>query len=503
MSNDPYTPTWIDILAGTLTMGSDARDAARPFANEQPQHPITLPAFHISRVPVTNAQYQDFVIHTGHPPPGHWPAGQPAQGSEQFPVTYVSWLDAQAFCAWAGVRLPSEAEWEKAARSDDGRWWPWGNELPDHTRCHFDGQAQGMAPASQSVLPVGQFPRGASPYGALDMAGNVWEWTHSHYQPYPYDANDGREDPVSPGLRVVRSGSYNHNLRQIRCAARDGIAAGARDVYIGFRVVSSHLAPNTLNTLNTLNTFNTFNTLDTFNTPNPAFDWVTVPEGSFLLGSTAAPLSSAVLPSEMPQHHVQVARFRLAQTPVTNADYARFVRATRHPMPSHWFSGDVPAGLEQHPVTHVDWHDAQAFCEWANVRLPTEAEWEMAARGPAPMHDRPHIYPWGNERPDNTRLNYRRGTRLARTTPVNQYPRGASPYGVLDMAGNVWEWMSSLYAPYPYLADDGREDLQRMGPRVLRGGSFASPGTRFVRCVMRSLSYPTRRREHIGFRVAQ
>ena len=315
-------------------MGSDPRAAAPPLANEQPQQRLWLPEFCLSRTPVTNAQYQRFVAATQHPAPGHWPGSQPPVGSEQLPVTYVSWADAQAFCAWAGVRLPSEAEWEKAARADDGRWWPWGNALPDGTRCHFNGQAQGVAPASQSVLPVGQFPLGTSPYGLLDMAGNVWEWTQSLYRSYPYAADDGREALAAPGERVVRGGSYNHDLRQIRCAARTGMATGVRDVYIGFRVAAGAASPALV------------------------FDWVTVPAGSFWLGSQAKPrqwgAASAVLPSELPQQPVEVAEFRLAQTPVTNADYALFVQATGHPVPSHWCTGRLPAHLARHPVTHVD-----------------------------------------------------------------------------------------------------------------------------------------------------
>ena len=483
MSTNAYAPSWIAIPAGIVMMGSDPRQAAPPFADEQPQHDVALPEFRLSRVAVTNAQYLAFVTDTQHPAPGHWLDGKPSPGSEQFPVTYISWSDAQAFCTWANVRLPSEAEWEKAARSDDGRWWPWGNDLPDHTRCHFNGHApaaQGLSPAAQSVMAVGHLPRGASPYGVLDMAGNVWEWTNSLYRRYPYQHDDGREDRQTQGQRVVRGGSYNHDLRHIRCATRDGMAAGARDVYIGFRVVAQVAHQSN-------------------------FDWVTVPEGKFLMGSNAAPPGSAALagalPSELPQHAVQLAEFHLAQTPVINAEYAAFVWATGHPAPGHWFDGTVPADLEHHPVTHVDWHDAQAFCQWAGVRLPTEAEWEMAARGPA-TDGRSRLYPWGDERPNNDRLNYRRETKRTRTTPVDHFPSGASPYGVLDMAGNVWEWTSSLYAPYPYSADDGREDPHSLAQRVLRGGSFASPHARFVRCAMRSLSYPTRRREHIGFRVA-
>lgn len=477
-----YTPTWITIPAGSFRMGSDPRAAASPFANERPQQRVELPSFQISRVPITNRLYHQFVTNSPYPAPGHWPDGCPPAGSEDFPVTYVSWHDAQAFCTWAGVRLPTEAEWEKAARGDEGRWWPWGDALPDATHCHFNGQAQGMAPAAQSVLPVGQFPQGASPYGVLDMAGNVWEWTSSRYRSYPYRAADGREALTPGGVRVVRGGSYNHDLRQIRCAARDGMAAGVRDVYIGFRVAS-------------------ISGEQTLSLPL-SFDWVTVPAGAFWLGSDPGPLPSAVLPSELPQHLVDVAEFCIAQTPVTNAAYADFVQATGQPAPAHWEGAKPPTRLVAHPVTHVDWYDAQAFCRWAGVRLPTEAEWEKAARGDGLTDEEVRIYPWGNAPPDRTRLNYGRNGKGITTTPVERYPRGATPDGVLDLAGNVWEWVSSAYTPYPYSATDGREDLTTPQQRVLRGGSFASPSAAYVRCAMRSLSYPTRRREHIGFRVA-
>ncbi len=489
-------PTWITIPAGTFWMGSDPRDAASPFANERPQQRMRLSEFRISRVPVTNAQYLNFIIDSNYPAPGHWLNRQPHVGTENFPVTYVTWHDAQAFCAWAGLRLPTEAEWEKAARGpatsptktpEETRWWPWGNDLPTAAHCHFNGQAQGIAPAAQSVMPAGQFPLGASPYGALDMAGNVWEWTHSLYRPYPYYVDDGREQETTQGRRVVRGGSYNHDLRHIRCAARDGMVAGVRDVYIGFRVAAIVGV-----------------------TPRLDLDWVTVPAGYFWLGSDPTPRHSVVLLSEMPQCSIELAEFCIAQTPVTNAEYREFVQATAYPVPAHWFTGDIPLGLERHPVTHIDWHDVQAFCTWAEVRLPTEAEWERAASGATntasnkiSQNNDARIYPWGNQRPDALRLNFRRNSKRAGTTPVDHYPRGATPDGLLDMAGNVWEWVSSLYAPYPYKADDGREDLQVNSQRVLRGGSFASPSAAYVRCAMRSLSYPTRRREHIGFRVAQ
>ena len=142
-----------------------------------------------------------------------------------------------------------------------------------------------------------------------------------------------------------------------------------------------------------------------------------------------------------------------------------------------------PPGTSDHPVTWVDASDAAAFCAWLGVRLPTEAEWEKAARG-----DDARIYPWGDEPPDETRATYGHGSMETGPSPVGAAPGGASPYGVLDAAGNVWEWVSSAYAPYPYDAGDGREQSPA-AERVLRGGSYASPAVH-LRCAARSRSYP-------------
>ena len=168
---------------------------------------MSLPEFYIGKYPVTNAQYAAFVKATGGRGLSGWLSESTLRGKEAHPAVNVSWRDAAAFCRWLGqgtglaFRLPTEAEWEKAARGADGRIYPWGDAPPDETLCNIDGTVG-------DTTPVGTYPKGASPCGALDMAGNVWEWTGSLYKEYPYDAADGREDPSGGGLRVVRGGSW-------------------------------------------------------------------------------------------------------------------------------------------------------------------------------------------------------------------------------------------------------------------------------------------------------
>lgn len=442
-------------------------------------HLIDLPAMRMSRTPITNDQYARFAKATHHAPPSHWEAPEPPASLLQAPVTYVTWEDAQAFCEWAGCRLPSEAEWEKGARGGasgvsaseaDTRIWPWGNQLPDATRCHFDQQRQGIPPGDQRVSDVGKFPAGASPYGLLDMAGNVWEWTASAYAPYPWTPATTKVSTEVPV--VLRGGSYNHDANGVRCSARTAMSPGARDVYIGFRVA-----------------------VDGGTRTAADLDLIDIPAGPCWMGSQKSTRQCAVLADELPQHEVAFGAYQIASTPVTNGEYLEFVQATACEPPANWRAGRPPAGQKDHPVTHVDWRDATAFAQWAGCRLPTEVEWERAAAG---VERR--IYPWGDAPPsaDHLDFNGHRGT-----SPVGRYPHGATPDGIMDMAGNVWEWTQSRYGPYPYDGSGERDTLHPAGRRVLRGGSFLSPSAAFVRCAMRSLSYESRRREHIGFRLAR
>jgi formylglycine-generating enzyme required for sulfatase activity len=244
------------IPAGPFLMGSSA-DNPLALDEEKPQHNINLPDYSIARTPVTNAQYANFVAVTGYPVPDHWESVDTLAEKLDHPVVWVSWYDALAYCAWLTetwqergkigtdkvVRLPTEAEWEKAARGEDGREYPWGNVF-DPTRCNHEGSGIG------DTTPVGKYsPRGDSPYSCADMAGNVWEWTSSlwgkgSHKPmfaYPYDLFDGREHLSADDSfrRIIRGGAYYYTADCVRCATRNLKFPYTKHSGGGFRIVVS------------------------------------------------------------------------------------------------------------------------------------------------------------------------------------------------------------------------------------------------------------------------
>jgi serine/threonine protein kinase len=242
----PFEPEMILIPTGAFLMGSDPRKDKDTRDQEQPQHTLYLSEYYMAKTPVINAQYAAFVQATSYKQPQHWRDGKPPTGKENHPVVNISWHDAIAYCRWLAeatgkpYRLPSEAEWEKGARGSDGRIYPWGNQR-DAERCNVGKGLQG------DTTPVGAYPKGASPYGLLDMAGNVWEWTQSLWgedseEPdfkYPYSADDGRENLMASDdvLRVVRGGSFDFSIRRVRCAYRGWSYPNLFSWNYGFRVV--------------------------------------------------------------------------------------------------------------------------------------------------------------------------------------------------------------------------------------------------------------------------
>jgi len=218
-------------------------------------------------------------------------------------------------------------------------------------------------------------------------------------------------------------------------------------------------------------------------------DWVTIPAGKFWMGKDSK------------LHQVDLPEYKISKTPITNAQYAIYVKESAAKLPEHWRGREAPKGLENHPVVNVSWHDAIAYCQWLsekikkNITLPSEAEWEKAARGDKDKRE----YPWGAWAEFHANTNE---LGLNATTPVGLFLKGASPYDVLDMCGNVWEWTRSKYADYPYDANDGREDLTASGNRVLRGGSWNN-NDNFVRSANRYNYAPTNTDLNAGFRCAR
>jgi len=217
------------------------KDERNSFADEKPQCRVNLPSYWIGRTEVTNAQYQRFIRATGHRAPDYWEGGQVPSGLESFPVVSVDWVDARAYCEWAGGHLPTELQWEKAARGADGRVFPWGNQW-DSKRCRNFGLVTGAEYATaeeynragerwlsnhddvrEGPAAVGSCPAGASPYGCLDMAGNVWQWCADWYyeKAYQRDAKSDLTPPASGTDKVQRGGSWPIDIPwYFRCAHR-------------------------------------------------------------------------------------------------------------------------------------------------------------------------------------------------------------------------------------------------------------------------------------------
>jgi len=195
---------------------------------------------------------------------------------------------------------------------------------------------------------------------------------------------------------------------------------------------------------------------------------------------------------EKPVHKVYLADYYIDKYETTNAQYISCMNANKC-SPSQ--CEDYKGGKVNQPVVCIDWMQAKNYCEFAGKRLPTEAEWEKAARGTDGR-----IYPWGNDEPNGTLLNYNRS--VGGTTEVGSYPKGASLYGVMDMAGNVREWTSSDYKAYPYIANDGREGLLSNNNKVLRSGSWITRGDG-TRVTNRDNAGTTRWDDNIGSRCVR
>ena len=484
------------------------------FEIETPQHTVTLDSFWIDRTEVTNAQYAR-CVEEGACQASRL-AGDPAYNGDSYPVAGIPWQDAADYCAWAGARLPTEAEWEYAARGAEGALYPWGNEF-DCAGGNFWDDVTGCDDGYPKPAPVGSFPAGASWCDALDMAGNVWEWVADLYGPYPAEPQANPTGPASGSERILRGGSWGYHPPFVRTAYRYPVPPSANYLAVGFRCAS----PATASGSEAIGEAGpALSPGEAWDRPVDGMEMLFVPAAEFEMGSDDREVDYALqqcraygtncsrsyFSVEKPVHTVALDAFWIDRTEVTQGQYAQCMEAGNCDEPTcQEENQEVTTNL---PVVCVTWDQAADYCAWVDGRLPTEAEWEYAARGTARWR-----YPWGDEF-DGTRLNYcdanceldKRDEAFddgyARSAPVGSYPDGASWIGALDMAGNVWELVADWYGNYPPDQQVNPSRPVSGERRVARGGSWhASPD--HVRSALRTHVGATQAADHAGFRCVR
>ncbi len=462
---NPSAPAGMVLIpAGTFQMGSTTGDA-----DESPVHAVSLDAFYMDTHEVTNAEYAAFLNAKGkHADADHkWLALGSSDarieridgrysvkaGYENHPVVRVSWYGAMAYAAWAGKRLPTEAEWEYAARGGlAGKQYPWGDTI-DTPQANY-GWNIGDTTAGGAYAANG--------YGLYDMAGNVFEWCLDTYLDNFYDTSPA-QNPLSgdstvidtyitiDSQRVLRGGSWFYSASVVRVSNRDYSFPMSTGGDLGFRCVKSVSTASFTTTRGSETPDGTSGNPDTTPVPDqsdaPA-GMVLIPAGTFQMGRTTGDADERLV------HTVTLDAFYMDTHEVTNAEYAAFLNATGKHERGWWrwiYINRFPsttinlvdgvyrpqAGYENHPVTYVTWWGAMEYAGWAGKRLPTEAEWEYAARGGLAGKQ----YPWGDTI-DKTKANYDNPGR-GRSTPVGSYPPNG--YGLYDMIGNATEWCLDAY----------------------------------------------------------
>jgi formylglycine-generating enzyme required for sulfatase activity len=220
------------VPAGEFTMGSSSEQLLKMAeVDEFPQRRVFVDDFYIDLHEVTNAQYKVFLDSTKVEAPPKWIDNSYGLGEDGLPVISITWEEATAYAKWVHKRLPTEAEWEKAARGVDGRTFPWGDS--------FD---RALANNGEQLMPIMSYPAGISVYGCYDMAGNASEWVDGRYEAYPRGPDDflprgvpDRHEMFSKERRVYRGGSWNTFSKYLRCANREHTSPGKKWIYVGFR----------------------------------------------------------------------------------------------------------------------------------------------------------------------------------------------------------------------------------------------------------------------------
>ena len=454
------------VKGGTFTMGATAEQGSDVNDIEKPTHSVTLSDFYIGKYEVTQAQWKAIMGTT----PSYFKG-------DNLPVEQVSWNDIQEFIqklnAQTGkkFRLPTEAEWEYAARGGNkskGYKYSGSNNI-DEVAWYYDN-------SSNTTHPVGQ--KTPNELGIYDMSGNVWEWCQDWYGDYSSEAQTNPTGPSSGSNRVLRGGSWFNGARSCRVSYRYGGTPDRRSYDLGFRLV-----------------LETEGSESPDPEPTPDFDTlfgeqsvVYVKGGTFTMGATAEQGSDA-LDREKPTHSVTLSDYYIGKYEVTQAQWVAIMGTN----PST-FIGD------NNPVDNVSWDDIQEFITKLNektgkmFRLPTEAEWEYAARGG--NQSKGYKYSGSNNIDE---VAWYTDNSSSKTYPVGQ--KSPNELGIYDMSGNVWEWCQDWYGSYSSSSQTNPTGPSSGSGRVVRGGSW-SLGAERCRVSNRDHGSPDGRYGNHGFRLA-
>ena len=424
-------------------MGSDSKP------DEKPAHKVYLELYYIDKYEVTNFLYKSCVNAGVCSPPGTIdsrtrPNYYTSSSFDNYPVINISWSQAKTLCEWRGADLPTESEWEKVSGWDDENkvqnTYPWGDEAPNLS----------LLNSSEDTAAVGSYETDKSYYGVYDMADNVSEWVNDWYDVYP-SGDPSVSIYFGQKFRVVRGNSYRSSSRNWRDP--NPIYAG-----IGFRCARSAMVDAQLPVTISV-TDAKVASLQAEITDTKGIQMVLVSEGEFTMGSENAIDCCSTYDS--PLHVVRLSSYYMDKFEVSNSEYKKCVddKFCKPPVkPSNYYSpsralytwgNDTSTLVEfdyyndssygDSPVVYVDWNMANEYCKWRGLRLPTEAEWEKAARGTDKRN-----YPSG-ERIDCSVANY--GSCFGKVLPVTSYSNINSPYGISNLAGNVMEWVFDWYWP--------------------------------------------------------
>jgi formylglycine-generating enzyme required for sulfatase activity len=472
-----FEPDMVFVEGGTFMMGSPETEQGR--SADEVQHQVTLSSFSIGKYEVTQAQWKAVMGNN----PSEFKYG------DNYPVENVSWEDAQEFCNRLSTatgkqyRLPTEAEWEYAARggSQSKGYIYSGSNNPDNVAWYWDNSelwTNGITGNGYSTHPVGQ--KSPNELGIYDMSGNLSELCSDWAGDYPTDAQTNPKGPSSGFSRMLRGGGWYANAVYSRSAMR--INSGIPDYgnsFIGFRVALDATSP-------------TAPKLEV--KPQPATpsrqsfepEMVYVQGGTFIMGS---PASEQYRSDDEVQHQVTVSSFYIGKYEVTQSQWEAVMGSN----PSHSGKG------YNYPIESVSWNDVQIFLRKLNAvtdkqyRLPTEAEWEYAARGG--NQSKGYIYSGSNNLDD---VSWHRVTGGYPTHPVGQ--KHPNELGIYDMSGSVFEWCSDWYGDYPTFEQTNPKGASSGSERVVRGGRWydSAPDGR----VADRSPYGTNRwYELLGFRV--